>query len=85
MQTKMIIFPSDEGFNVLLWGKWTNGAMRVRTFDNRTSMIALLEDLCLIAPEVARELEGFDFIDACPLYSFEVDEDTLEAHGFRIT
>lgn len=84
MQTRMIVFPSDDGFNVLIWGKWARGSMRVRSFDNRTSMIALLENLRLISPQAAQELENFDFIDSCPLYSSDIDEETLEAHGFQI-
>ena len=84
VRTKTIIFPTEEGFNVLIWGKWASGRMRVRSFDNRTSMIALLEDLGLISHEGARELESFEFVDYCPLYASEVDEETLEAHGFRI-
>jgi hypothetical protein len=83
MPTKMIVFPSEDGFNVLVWGKCTGGAMRVRNFDNRTTMIALLENLGLITPQAARDLETFDFLDSCPLYSADVEETTLEAHGFR--
>ena len=83
MPTKMIVFPSEDGFNVLVWGKCTGGAMRVRSFDNRTTMIALLENLRLITPQAAKDLETFDFLDSCPLYSAVVEEETLEAHGFR--
>jgi hypothetical protein len=50
MQTKMVIFPSEDGFSVLVWGKWAEGSMRVRRFDNRATMIALLENLRLITP-----------------------------------
>ncbi len=67
MQTKMVIFPSEDGFNVLVWGKWTEGSMRVRRFDNRTTMIALLENLRLITPQQAQELEQFGVPDSCPL------------------
>ena len=83
MQTKMIVFPSEDGFNVLIWGKWANGSIRVRSFGNRTTMIALLENLQLIGPGEAQELEKFTFLSSCPLYSAEIDEETLEAHGFR--
>ncbi|HTV55360.1 MAG TPA: hypothetical protein VMI06_10635 [Terriglobia bacterium] len=83
MQTKMIVFPSEEGFNVLVWGKWTSGSMRVRSFENRASMIALLENLHLISSQAAHELEQLDFVDSCPLYSSDIDEETLEVHGFR--
>ena len=82
MQTKMIVFPNDDGFSVLIWGKWAEGSMRARRFDNRTTMIGLLETLRLISAQEARELEGFDLLDSCPLYSAEIDEDTLIAHGF---
>jgi len=70
---------------VLIWGKWAEGSMRVRRFDSRTSMISLLETLRLIGSEEARELERFDFLDSCPLYSAEIDEEILAAHGFHST
>ena len=57
--------------------------MRVRSFDNRATMIALLENLRLITQQAAKDLEAFDFLDSCPLYSSDVDDATLEAHGFR--
>lgn len=85
MRTKMIVFPSEDGFNVLIWGKWASGSMRIRSFDNRRSMIALLENLRLISPDDAQELADFDFVDSCPLYTSEIDEEMLEAHGFRVT
>jgi hypothetical protein len=84
MQTKMVIFPSEDGFNVLVWGKKAEGSMRVRRFDNRTTMIALLEDLRLVTPQQAKDLEQFGFTDSCPLYSAEIDEDSLAAHGFEV-
>lgn len=83
MQAKMIAFPSEDGFNVLVWGKWAGGPMRVRHFDDRATMIALLETLRLITSKEARELEHFGFLDSCPLYSTEIDEETLAAHGFH--
>ena len=83
MRAKLIIFPYEDGFNVAVWGTWTEGSMRVRSFDNRTTMIALLEDLQFIGPGEAQELEEFTFLSSCPLYSAEIDEETLEAHGFR--
>jgi hypothetical protein len=83
MTAKLIIFPNEDGFNVAVWGAWTEGSMRVRTFDNRTTMIALLENLRLIGPRESQELEEFTFLRSCPLYSAEIDEETLEAHGFR--
>jgi hypothetical protein len=83
MQTKLVILPSDDGFNVLVWGKWSEGSMRVRHFDSRATMIALLETLRLITPQQAEELEQFGFTDSCPLYSADADEDSLTAHGFH--
>jgi hypothetical protein len=83
MKAKLIIFPSENGFNVAIWGAWMEGSMRVRSFENRTEMIALLESLRLLGPGVGRELEKFTFLDSCPLYSAEVDEEMLETHGFR--
>jgi hypothetical protein len=83
MQTKMVIFPSEEGFNVLVWGKWTEGSMCIRSFDNRETMISLLENLRLLTHEEAQKLEQCGFTDSCPLYSTEADEGTLVAHGFR--
>ncbi len=83
MRAKLIIFPSEDGFNVAVWGAWTEGSMRVRSFDNRTTMIELLQTLRLIGPEEAQKLEEFTFLSSCPLYSAEIDEETLEAHGFR--
>jgi hypothetical protein len=83
MTAKLIIFPYEDGFNVAVWGAWTEGSMRVRSFDNRTAMIALLENLQLIGHKEAQELEDFTFLSSCPLYSAEIDEQTLEAHGFR--
>jgi hypothetical protein len=83
MKTKMIVFPNEDGLTVLIWGKWSDGPMRVRRFDNRATMIALLESLGLITQQGVKELESFDFLDSCPLYTAEVDEETLTAHGFR--
>lgn len=82
MQVKMIIFPGENGLDVVIWGKWTRGTMRHRHFDCRTSMIAMLEDLRLIDAEEGRKLESFVFLDHCPVYSSEIEEDVLTAHGF---
>jgi hypothetical protein len=82
MQVKMIVFPGEEGLDVLIWGKWTHGAMRCHHFDDRTSMIATLENLQLLSPDDAQQLETFAFTDSCPLYSAEVEEEVLAAHGF---
>jgi hypothetical protein len=48
MKAKMVIFPCEVGFNVLVWGQWAKGTMRVRRFDSLTTMIALLENLRLL-------------------------------------
>jgi hypothetical protein len=83
MKAKTIIFPHEDGFHVLVWGAWTEGSMRVHSFDDRISMIALLENLRLILPEEARDLNDFNFLNSCPIYSSEIDEEMLDAHGFR--
>lgn len=82
MQVKMIVFPGENGLDVVIWGKWTRGSMRHRHFDNRTTMIATLENLCLLNSSEARKLESFVFLDHCPIYSSEIEEDVLAAHGF---
>jgi hypothetical protein len=43
MQVRMVIFPGEHGLDVLIWGRRTQGTMRHRHFDCRTSMIAMLE------------------------------------------
>jgi hypothetical protein len=68
MQVKMLIFPGEDGLDVLIWGKWAQGTMRHRHFVWRTNMIAILEDLHLLSAEEARKLESFIFIDHCPIY-----------------
>ncbi len=83
MKAKLIIFPYEDGFNVAVWGPWTEGSMRVQSFENRTEMIALLENLRLIGPEDVQGLEDFTFMKSCPIYSAEIDQETLEMHGFR--
>ena len=72
MQTRIIIFPSEDGFSVLVWGKWAEGSMRIRHFDNRRAMTAVLENLRMITQQQAQELEQFGFMDSCPLYSSEI-------------
>jgi hypothetical protein len=57
--------------------------MRVRSFDNRTTMLAFLENLRLIDPDDVQRLENFVFLSFCPMFSAEIDEEMLEAHGFR--
>jgi hypothetical protein len=82
MKVRTVIFPSDDGLNVVVWGQWISGSMRVRQFGNRTEMIAVLRSIGLISGEDAAELEKFAFVDSCPLFSAEVDGDVLTAHGF---
>ena len=82
MQVKMIVFPGEEGLDVVIWGKWTQGTMRCRHFDDRTCMIAMLENLRLLSHEEAQQLENFVFRDSCPLYSADIEEEVLAAHGF---
>ena len=83
MQVRMIIFPGEDGLDVVIWGKWEQGTMRHRHFEDRTGMIAMLKDLSLLTSEEAQKLEDFVFTDYCPLYSSEIDEEVLAAHGFR--
>ena len=83
MQVRMVIFPGEEGLDVLIWGKWTKGTMRRRHFDCRTSMIAMLKDLRLLNDEEAQKLEEFVFLDYCPLFSAEIEEEVLAAHDFQ--
>jgi len=83
MQVKLVIIPNDNGLNVLVWGKWTAGSMRVRHFENRTEMATLLLSLGLITTEDANGLENFAFTDSCPLFSAEIEEEILGAHGFK--
>lgn len=78
MQVKMIIFPGEDGLDVVVWGRWTRGSMRHRHFDDRTGMIAMLENLRLLDSEEARKLESFVFLDHCPIYSAEIEEEVLE-------
>ena len=43
MQVRRIIFPAEDGLDVVIWGKWTQGSMRHRHFDDRIGMIATLK------------------------------------------
>jgi hypothetical protein len=83
MQVRMIIFPGEDGLDVVIWGKWSRGTMRHRHFNCRTTMIAMLKDLRLLISEEAEKLEDFVFTDHCPLYSAEIEEEVLAAHGFQ--
>jgi hypothetical protein len=83
MQVKLVIFPSDDELNVVVWAKRAQGSMLVRSFKTRASMIATLFPLGLITRDDAVVLETFTFEDSCPLFSAEVDERVLVEHGFR--
>jgi hypothetical protein len=83
MQVKLVIFPSDDGLNVVMWGKWASGSMRVRHFESRTAMISLLRDLGLITSEDALALESFTFENSCPLFSGDVSDEALAEYGFE--
>ena len=83
MQVRTVIFPSDDGLNVVIWGPWTSGSMRVRHFDNRTEMIETLRNMGLISEQDAAEIDTFTFLNSCPLFSAEIDPDVLSSHGFR--
>ncbi|ADV83678.1 hypothetical protein [Terriglobus saanensis] len=78
----MTIFPGEDGLDVLIWGRWSHGSMRYRHFDDRTCMIATLKNLGLLSSEHARKLEAFVFANHCPIYSSEIEETVLAAHGF---
>ena len=84
MQVRMVIIPNEDGLNVVVWGKWLAGSMRAKHFENRTDMIAELKLLGLIVPKDVTELEDFAFVDKCPLFSAEVEEELLDAHGFKL-
>ncbi len=83
MQVRILVAPFEDGLDVVIWGRWTQGTMRVRHFEDRTSLIVMLENLRLIGPQEARDLENFVFKDHCPLYTSEIEEEILAAHGFR--
>ncbi len=83
MQVRMVIFPDDDGLDVVIFGKGEKATMRHRHFDCRTSMIAMLENLRLLTPEDGQKLEDFVFLNSCPVYSVEVQEEVLAAHGFQ--
>lgn len=85
MQVRILVAPFEDGLDVVIWGRWTQGTMRVRHFEDRTSMIVMLENLQLLSPQEARDLENFVFKDHCPLYTSEIEEEVLVAHGFRST
>jgi len=85
MQVRMIVFPCEEGLDVVIWGKWTQGSMRCRHFNSRSDMIAVLTNLRLTSQEEAERLEKFDFKDSCPLFSSDIEQEVLESHGFTHT
>jgi len=83
MQVRMVIFPGDDGLDVVICGKGEKATMRHRHFDCRTSMITMLKSLRLLTPKDGQKLEDFVFINSCPVYSAEVQEEVLDAHGFQ--
>ncbi|WP_420236249.1 hypothetical protein ACOBR2_11455 [Telmatobacter bradus] len=83
MTVKIIIFLADDGFNVLISGPLKDVPIRVHSFDNRATMLALLENLHMICPEDVQNLEEYKFLNSCPVYSADIDEEILEAHGFH--
>jgi hypothetical protein len=84
MQVKLVVFPAEDGLNIVVWGKWAKGSMRARHFENRSEMIETLENLGLISRKDGEMLEGFVFSDTCPLFSSEIDEEVLASHHFEI-
>jgi hypothetical protein len=84
MQVKLVIFPAENGLNVVVWGKWAKGSMRVRQFENRTEMVQTLRALGLIDELEGQTLESFVFADSCPLFSAEIEELVLAEHGFSV-
>jgi hypothetical protein len=46
-------------------------------------MIETLESLGLVSRKDREALESFVYTDTCPLYSVEIDESVLAAHGFE--
>jgi hypothetical protein len=84
MQAKLVIFPAEDGLNVVVWGKWMKGTMRCRHFESRSEMIGTLVELKLITSEDGDRLEIFTFTDTCPLFPSEIDEAVLAAHGFDL-
>ncbi len=83
MQVNLVVFPAEDGLNVVIWGKWTKGSMRTRHFENRSEMIETLQSLNLISQQDAVMLEDFVFSDTCPLFSSEIDEEILASHHFE--
>jgi len=84
MQVKLVIFPSDDGLNVVIWGKWAQGSMRTRHFATRGSMIETLLALELIGREDAERIEQSTFEESCPLFNAVIDEASLQDHGFEL-
>ncbi len=80
----MTIFPGEDGLDVVIWGQSMRDTIRHRHFDDRTGMIATLENLGLLNSEEGQKLEGFVFLEHCPVYSTEIEEDVLAAHGFLL-
>jgi len=84
MQVKLVVFPAENGLNVVVWGRWTTGTMRARYFESRSEMIATLVELNLVSSEEGEGLEALTFTDTCPVFQAEIDEAILEANGFEL-
>lgn len=82
MQVSVIVFPSEDGLTVLVWGEWAQGSMHMRRFDGRETMISALQDVKLISPDEAAILEDATFENSCPLFFSEIDEQTLAKNDF---
>ena len=85
MQIRMVIMPSEDGLNVILWSKWVAGSIRTRHFVDRAEMINTLRNLGLITDQDGLALESFMFTDSCPLFSADVEENVLDAHQFILS
>jgi len=38
MQVRMVVIPSEDGLNLVIWGKWAQGSMRVRHFETQSKL-----------------------------------------------
>jgi len=84
MRVRLVIFPSDDGLNAVVWGRWVQGSMRSRHFETRSMLIGTLLALRLIDQQDAVTLEKCIFEDSCPLFSGEIEEELLADHGFEL-
>ncbi len=68
MQVKLVIFPAENSLNVVIWGKWAKGSMRVRQFENRTEMIETFKTLGLVDESEGQTLESFAVCRLMPAF-----------------